>query len=53
MILIEKIFSQLENSFYDYTNKYDENIKKIIKEREIEISTAELEEILQDAKNIL
>lgn len=43
---------KMEDTFYKYAEKYDENIKDLVKERNIEISMEELEEILQDAKNI-
>ena len=44
--------NKLEETFYNYTEQYDENIKKLFKEREIEISMEELKEILHDAKNM-
>ena len=44
------ILNQVEKIFYDYTQKYDENIKSIVKDREIELSIEELDEILEDAK---
>ncbi len=47
---MEDIIKGLEQAFYEYTQKYDQNIKDIIKEKEIEISDGELEEILKDAK---
>lgn len=43
---------KMEETFYKYASKYDENIKSLIKKRNIEISIEELEEILRDAKNI-
>lgn len=43
---------KIEETFYNYAQKYDENIKELIKERELEISIEELEEILHDAKNM-
>lgn len=43
---------KMKQTFYDYAEKYDENIKSLIKEHNIEISIEELEEILTDAKNI-
>jgi hypothetical protein len=46
------LIKKMEDLFYNYTEKYDENIKLLIKEREVEISMEELEEILADAKNI-
>lgn len=47
-----ELFNRLEKAFYEYTEKYDENIISLVKEREVEISVAELKEILQDAKNL-
>lgn len=46
------MFKRLEETFFDYTKKYDENIKILIKKRGVEISTEELDEILHDAKNM-
>lgn len=46
------LMKKVEESFYDYTKKYDKNIKKLMKEHNVEISMEELEEILSDAKNI-
>ena len=43
--------NKIEETFYNYTRKYDENIKELVKERGVEISNEELEEILHDAKN--
>lgn len=47
------LFKKLEETFLEYTQRYDENIKNLIKERQVEISIEELEEILDDAKNIV
>lgn len=44
---------RLEETFYDYTRQYDQNIKTLIKERGVEISMEELEEILNDAKHMV
>ena len=41
----------MEDLFYNYTEKYDENIKTLMQER-VEITMEELNEILVDAKNI-
>ncbi|NLJ83730.1 MAG: hypothetical protein GX336_02340 [Halanaerobiaceae bacterium] len=43
---------KVEDLFYNYTEKYDENIKTLMQEREVEITMEELNEILADAKNI-
>ena len=43
---------KMKETFYNYAEKYDENIKDLIKEHNVEISIEELEEILADAKNI-
>lgn len=47
------IMKKMEKAFYDYVEKYDENIKVLFKERNVEISMEELDEILHDAKNIV
>jgi|GEM_PF-1258198 hypothetical protein len=44
---------KIEETFYSYAQRYDENIKELVKERQVEISLEELEEILQDAKNMV
>ncbi|ACL69932.1 hypothetical protein [Halothermothrix orenii] len=49
--MLNKWIDMFEEIFYDYTKQYDENIKEIIIERNIELSIEELEEILKDAKN--
>ncbi len=43
---------KVEELFYSYTEKYDENIRLLMQEREVEITREELNEILADAKNI-
>ena len=43
---------KMEDAFYNYAEKYDKNIKSLMKERNVEISMEELDEILDDAKNI-
>ena len=43
---------KMEDTFFEYASKYDKNIKKLVKEKDVEISMEELEEILHDAKNI-
>ena len=50
---MDQVFQKLEKTFFEYTKKYDENIKTLIKERGIELSMNELKEILDDAKNRL
>jgi hypothetical protein len=50
---VNQVFRRLEQTFLEYTQKYDSNIKTLVKERGIELSTNELEEILDDAKNRL
>lgn len=47
------IMRKIEEAFYDYVDRYDENIKTLIKERNVEISIEELDEILHDAKNVI
>ncbi|HLV10394.1 MAG TPA: hypothetical protein VKY40_09300 [Halanaerobiales bacterium] len=42
---------KIEETFFNYTRKYDKNIKELVKKRGVEISNKELEEILHDAKN--
>ncbi|MFP4016355.1 MAG: hypothetical protein ACLFUI_04930 [Halanaerobiales bacterium] len=46
------LMKKMEEAFFDYATKYDENIKTLVQEHNIEISVEELEEILADAKNI-
>ncbi|QTL98334.1 hypothetical protein GM661_10260 [Iocasia frigidifontis] len=41
---------KLEETFMEYTTVYDKNIKKLIKDRGVEISNQEIDEILHDAK---
>lgn len=50
--MAEDLMKRLESTFYQYTKNYDENIKKLIKERAIEVSMEEMDEILHDAKNL-
>ena len=50
---VNQVFQKLEKTFFQYTQKYDDNIKSLVKERGIEMSMNELEEILDDAKNRL
>ena len=50
---MNQVFQKLEKTFFQYTQKYDDNIKSLVKERGIEMSMNELEEILDDAKNRL
>lgn len=47
------IMKKMEETFFDYVEKYDENIKTLFKEHNVEVSMEELEEILHDAKNII
>lgn len=47
------LFSKMEETFYEYTKKYDQNIKSLIKDRGVELSIEELEEILHDAKMMI
>lgn len=47
-----QFMDKLEETFLDYTKKYDKNIKSLFKKKEVEISMEELQEILDDAKNI-
>ncbi|MFW6282191.1 MAG: hypothetical protein ACOC1O_05305 [bacterium] len=47
------IMKKMEEVFIDYAEKYDNNIKALIKERNVEISMEELNEILSDAKEIV
>ena len=49
----QNMLKKLEETFFDYTKKYDKNIKRLMKKREVELSTQELNEILHDAKNML
>ncbi|MFW6306232.1 MAG: hypothetical protein ACOC1N_02485 [Bacillota bacterium] len=46
------LIKKMEQTFFDYAVKYDNNIKALMKERDVEISIEELDEILADAKNI-
>ncbi|MFP4662037.1 MAG: hypothetical protein ACLFPF_07600 [Halanaerobiales bacterium] len=46
------MMKKMEETFFKYAEKYDENIKTLVKEHNLEISVEELEEILADAKNI-
>ena len=46
------MMKKMKQAFFNYTQKYDENIKSLIKENNVEISIEELDEILADAKNI-
>lgn len=50
---MDNIFGKLENTFYQYTEKYDQNIIDLVKNKNIEISLEELKEILEDAKQQL
>lgn len=50
--MTKDIMKKLENTFLNYTEQYDHNIKKLVKEKEVELSIEELEEILADAKNV-
>lgn len=47
------IMKKMEKTFFDYVEKYDENIKILFREHNVEVSMEELEEILHDAKNII
>ncbi len=47
------VMDKLVDVFMEYTNKYDENIKKLINEKNVEVSSGQLDEILQDAKYLL
>ncbi len=46
------MMKKMEQAFFNYAEKYDDNIKTLIKENNVEISIEELDEILADAKNI-
>ena len=47
------LFNKVEEVFYDYASKYDENIKSLFEQRNIDISQEELQEILDKAKNMV
>ena len=47
------IMKKMEEAFIDYAKSYDKNIKSLMKERNVEISMEELDEILADAKEIV
>ena len=48
-----ELVNKVEDLFYDYAQQYDQNIKKLIKQKDIEMSVEELEEVLEDAKNMV
>ena len=47
------IMDKVEEVFFDYANKYDQNIKTLFQQYDIEISDQKLEEILDQAKKMV
>ncbi|MEJ6950609.1 hypothetical protein [Natronospora cellulosivora (SeqCode)] len=47
------IMKKMEEAFMNYAEKYDENIRELFRKRDLEISMEELDEILEDAKEIV
>ncbi len=48
-----ELLNKVEELFYDYARKYDENIKNIFNRENINISNDKLQEILDQAKNMI
>jgi len=48
-----ELLNKVEDIFYDYARKYDENIKNLFNQENINISNEKLQEILDKAKNMI